>query len=190
MIDIKAIQKGDRQAFEQLVKKTHDSVFRLLYRFVQNKDDAEDLIQEVYLEVYKSIQKFKGKSSINTWIYRIGVNKALNFLKKEKKHKGNLSIIQGGEDEDRQEIQVEADRSSEAGFKLENRELSVVLNQAMNRLPERQRSAFILHNHEGQSYQDIADILNTSLSSVESLIFRARANLKKDLSEFYKKNYK
>jgi len=189
LIDIKAIQRGDQQAFEYLVKETHDSVYRLLYRFVQNNDDAEDLAQEVYLEVYNSIGKFKGNSSVNTWIYRICVNKALNFLKKEKKHKGNLSILQGGDDAS-PEVQIEADRSSHAGFHIENRELAEILNTAMNRLPDRQRSAFILHNHEGQSYQAIAEILNVSLSSVESLIFRARAALKKDLSEYYKKNYK
>ncbi len=189
MINIKSIQEGDRQAFEQLVAETHDSVYRLLFRFVQNENDAEDLSQEVYLEVFNSIKNFKGKSNINTWLYRIGVNKALNFLKKEKKYKGNLSIVQGKEDE-MPEIQVEADRKSEAGFNLENRELFEILNFAMKRLPERQRSAFILHNQEGQSYQLIAEILNTSLSSVESLIFRARANLKKELSEFYKRNYK
>lgn len=190
MIDIKAIQKGDRQAFEFLVKETHASVYRLLYRFVQNKNDAEDLAQEVYLEVYKSIHKFQEKSSIYTWLYRISVNKALNFLKKEKKHKKNLSIIQGGEDENTLELQLEADRTNEAEFHLENSELASILNQAINNLPDRQRSAFILHNHEGQSYQSIAEILNTSLSSVESLIFRARAALRKNLGEYYKKNYR
>lgn len=189
MIDIKAIQKGDRQAFEYFVNQTHESVYRLLFRFVQNKDDAEDLVQEVYLEVYNSIYKFKGKSSIKTWLYRISVNKALNFIKKAKKHKNQLTIEPGNQDEENPQIQVEADRKSEAGFHLENRELYHALNAAMNKLPERQRTAFVLHNHEGQSYQTIAEILNTSLSSVESLIFRARVNLKQDLSEFYKKNY-
>lgn len=189
MIDIKAIQNGDRQAFEFLVKETHDMVYRLLYRFVQNNNDAEDLTQDVYLEVFNSIHKFKGKSDLKTWLYRVGVNKALNFLKKEKKHKHTLTIDLELENEEVPQLQVEADRSSEAGFNLENHELSRILNIAMNKLPERQKAAFILHNHEGQSYQAIAGILETSLSSVESLIFRARATLKKDLSEFYKNNY-
>ena len=189
MIDIIAIKNGDPKAFRVFVNETHDNIYGLAYRFLQNKDDAEDITQEVFLEVYKSINKFKEESDVKTWMYRITVNKSLNLIKKEKKHRKIINIDPSDNEEQTHSIQLKADRAQEAGFQLENNELKTILTDALNRLPERQKSAFILHNYEAQSYQSIANILQISLSSVESLIFRARTNLKKDLVTFYKKNY-
>lgn len=189
MTDILAIKKGDPKAFRGFVNETHGNIYSLAFRFLQNKDDAEDITQEVFLEVYKSIHKFKEKSDVKTWMYRITVNKSLNLIKKEKKNRKLLNINLPENDEQSPLIQLKADRGHEAEFHLENNELKKILLDALNRLPERQKIAFILHNYEAQSYQSVASILQISLSSVESLIFRARTNLKKNLAVFYKKNY-
>jgi RNA polymerase sigma-70 factor (ECF subfamily) len=157
--------------------------------FVPNKEDAEDIAQEVFLEVFNSIDKFKGKSKLTTWVYRITTNKCLEFIRKRntKKRFAFLQSITGNV--------LPLDKTTyfteinHPGIQLENKELNETLFKAINSLPESQSVVFTLHKIDGKSYDEIAEITNKSLSSVESTMFRAKKNLKSILENYYKNEY-
>lgn len=182
---IEQLQKGDAKAFERLVEAFQKRVYNTCLNFVFDAQDAEDLTQEVFVEVYRSIGGFQERSSLGTWVYRISVTKSLELLRsrKRKKRAGVLLSIfglqQAGWD-------AKAPATDHPGIALENRERGQRLHAALQELPENQRIAFTLHKLESQSYEEVAQVMGVSLSSVESLIFRARRNLQKSLENFYK----
>ena len=171
-------------AFRYLVDSFKNKVFNTCLNFVQNKQDAEDLTQDVFVEVHKSVMKFRGESSLSTWIYKIAVNKSLEHIRKQRRKKrfGFLIELTGfGKS-------AEADESvtfDHPGVEFENKERAQILFQAIGDLSEQQRTAFTLFEIEGLSYKEISSIMETSLSSVESLIFRAKQNLRKKLHDLY-----
>lgn len=180
-MDIRAIKNGDTKAFNQLVAETHKEVYRLAFRFLSNQTDAEDITQDVFIETWKNISSFREEANIRTWLYRITVNKSLNHLRKHKTSNQTLSLQNNeGLSGILSTPNFTADRP------LENKELKQVLQAALQRLPENQRTAFMLHHYEGHSYQQIAEIMETSLSAVESLIFRGKSGLRIILHDFHK----
>ncbi len=179
--------KNQRQsAYGRLLDEYQTKVFNTCISFVPNKEDAEDIAQEVFVEVYNSIGKFKGNSKLSTWIYRISVNKSLEFIRKKnaKKRFGFIQSITGGD--------IPMDKSSyftefkHPGIQLENKERTETLFNAINKLPEAQKVVFTLHKIEGLSYKEVSEITEKSVSSIESLLFRARRNLQKILTVYYK----
>ena len=186
---IKNLKKGNRNAFEHLIDEFQDRVYAKCLSFVPNKEDAEDIAQEVFVEVFNSIQKFKGTSKLSTWIYRITVNKCLEFIRKKstKKRFALFQSLKGDE--------TAIDRTSyftefnHPGILLENKEHSEVLYLAIDKLPNDQKIAFTLHKIDGLSYKEISEITKKSIPSIESLLFRAKKNLQKQLHTFYKTNY-
>ena len=177
------LQQGDESAFTKLVDEWQDMVYNTALGIVQHADDADDITQEVFIQVYKSISSFKGDSKFSTWLYRITLGKALDHEKKKKRQKrfGFVqSLFGGGEDE-----QVHAVEFNHPGVQLEKKEKANELFNVLKLLPDNQRIAFTLHKLEGQSYREIAEIMNTSLYAVESLIGRAKTNLKKELNKYY-----
>ena len=184
---IPQLRKGNQLAFQELVETFQDKVLNTCLGFVPNQHDAEDLVQEVFIEVYRSISKFRGDSKLSTWIYRITTTKCLEHLRAKKRQKRQSffqSLIGMHENADR----IKAYDFDHPGVLMENRERTKMLYQAIEKLPENQRVAFTLHKIEGLSYQEITEVMETSLSSVESLMFRAKKNLKKNLGDWYKKN--
>ena len=139
------------------------------------------------MEVYESIGSFRGESSLATWMYRIAVNKSLQLLRKRdrKKRSGFFEALQNGNDE----IEDIKDHTlfSHPGVALEQKEQATILMRAIDKLAERQRTAFTLHKMEQLSYEEIADIMETSISAVESLMHRAKKNLQEQLYSYYKK---
>lgn len=182
---ISELQKGTSAAFGKLIDEYQKRVFNTCLGYVYNSEDAEDLSQEVFLEIFRSIHNFKGESKLSTWIYRISVTKSLEMLRKRKRKKraGKVLSLFG-----LQEIGYEPKASSydHPGVQLENKERAAILFRAIESLPENQRIAFTMHNMDGKSYLEIADLMGLSLGSVESLIFRARKNLKKKLEHYYR----
>jgi RNA polymerase sigma factor (sigma-70 family) len=184
---IDRIKAGDGQSFETLVDRFQGRVYNACLGFVFNRDDAQDLTQEVFIEVYKSIASFEGRASLGTWIHRIAVTKSLELIRSRsrKKRAGQLlSLIglqQAGWD-------VRADEIDHPGFSLENKERARHLYSAINGLPEQQRIAFTLHKIEGRPYEEVAEIMGLSISSIESLLFRAKKGLQKKLEIFYKED--
>ncbi len=182
---VKGLKNRDHKVFEIFVKTFQENVIRTCYGFVRDNEDARDLAQDVFMEIYQSIQKFKYNSKLSTWMYRIAANKSLNFIR-SKKSKKNLVLALNP---DLNQLNVETNNhQNNYDDKDEKNYKKKIIFQAMNGLPERQRTAFILNKYEDLSYKDIAEIMDTSLSSVESLIHRAKSFLQKELINFYKKN--
>jgi RNA polymerase sigma-70 factor (ECF subfamily) len=162
--------QGDESSFEQLVKKYQPMVFSTIYRYIGYPDDVEDLAQEVFIKIWRNIRQFKKKSKFSTWIYRITANHCLSFRTKHKKAPVSLDALteQGSNPEPLTHVP-----DYEKTHKL------ALIREAIHDLPERQRMALILSQYEEKTYKEIAEIMHTSVASVESLIFRARTALKK-----------
>ncbi len=182
---IELLKQGEETSWRELVEEFKDKVFKTALSYIPFADEAEDLTQDVFVEVYKSIQNFRGDSSLSTWIFRITVNKAINYLKKNKKHHMSRSV----EDYDVFEPS-ESEITSDASEIFQQKEYRRIIQQAIRDIPERQASVFVLHKIEGKSYKEISDILNISVSSVESLMFRARKALQTKLLSLYRQMYK
>jgi len=183
---IKNLKSGSETAFAQVLKEFEQKVFATCISFVPNKEDAEDIAQEVFLEVFKSISKFKGDSKLSTWIYRITTNKSLEFIRKKntKKRFAFMQTIMGNEIPfDKTDYFTEFNHP---GILLENKQKSEIIFRAINSLSVNQRVIFTLAKIDGKSYQEILEITGKSLSSVESLMFRARKTLQEKLGNFYK----
>lgn len=160
-------------------------MFNTAISFVQNTEDAEDLTQEVFIEVHRSLSQFKEQSSVSTWIYRITVNKSLDFLRKKNRQKrfGFLSSLFY---EDSGELKHDHAHFDHPGILMENKEKARYLFAAIESLSENQKTAFILFNIEELSQKEIAEIMNTSPKAVESLIQRAKLSLRIKLEDLYK----
>lgn len=183
---INDLKTGKHDAYATLIDAYEQKVFSTCISFVPNKEDAEDISQEVFIEVFKSISKFKGDSKLSTWIFRIATNKCLEFIRKKntKKRFAFLQAITGNTIPiDKTDYFTEINHP---GILLENKELNTTLFKAINSLPESQSVVFTLHKIDNKSYQEIAEITQRSLSSVESVMFRAKKNLQNLLKNYYK----
>ena len=183
---IENLKKGDIKSFRILVDEHQRKVLNTCYRFLNNKEDAEDLTQEVFLEVYKSISSFREESKISTWIYRIAVTKSLDFIRK-KKRKKRYAVLKRIFSDDALTVEIPDNSNLNPSRRTEEQDRIRILNEALESLPQNQRAAFTLSKYDELSYKEIADILNTTISSVESLIHRAKNNLKKKLYHYYQK---
>ena len=184
---IEQLKQGDETAFKTIVEQWKDMVYNTILGIVQNETEAEDLAQDVFIKVFEKISTFKGDSKFSTWLYRIATTTALDHLrsKKRKKRFGFLQSLGGGNDE-----KESIPDFNHPGVSLDNKERAAVLFKAIESLPENQKTAYTLHKLEGLSYRDVSEVLNTTVSAVESLMSRANQNLRKELEEYYNKNYR
>jgi RNA polymerase sigma factor (sigma-70 family) len=184
---IEQLKLGDETAFKTIVEQWKDMVYNTILGIVQNETEAEDLAQDVFIKVFEKISTFKGDSKFSTWLYRIATTTALDHLrsKKRKKRFGFLQSLGGGNDE-----KESIPDFNHPGVSLDNKERAAVLFKAIESLPENQKTAYTLHKLEGLSYRDVSEVLNTTVSAVESLMSRANQNLRKELEEYYNKNYR
>lgn len=175
------LRNGEEPAFKELVILFQDKVFNTALGLLQHHTEAEDIAQEVFIQVYRSIGQFKGDSLLSTWIYRITVTRSLDHLrsKKRKKRFGFLSSLFG---DDNKPV-YEPEDFNHPGVQKERKEDAALLFKMIDQLPENQRTAFILNKVEELSYREIAGILNSSESAVDSLLQRAKQNLRKKLKD-------
>ena len=168
-----SLKSGSTEAFKELVEQYRDRVINTCYGFLKNKEDAEDIAQEVFIEVYRSISAFREESKLSTWIYRIALSKSLDFIRKNnrKKRKGRIQKFLSFHKE---AAKVSAPAANSPETRLENLERVQILRQAVDSLPENQRIAITLNRYEGFSYKEIADIIDTTLPALEALIHRAK----------------
>lgn len=178
------LQQGDEPAFKKLVDEWQHMVYNTALGIVQNEEDADDITQEVFIQVYQSVSSFKGESKFSTWLYRITVSKALDH-EKRKKRKKRFAFVQSLFGNDEKEP-VQPAEFNHPGVQMEKKERAAELFHALKQIPDKQRIAFTLHKLEGQSYQEVAEIMNTTLYAVESLIARAKTNLREILADYYK----
>lgn len=177
---IDELKKGSQQAFHSLVEQYSKAVIRTCYSFVQNAEDAEDITQDVFIEVYRSIRSFRADADLKTWLYRIAINKSLDYLRKQKRKK-RLADLRGL-------IWLKKVRNSTETSphqQLEKAEQKAILQHHIALLPENQRIAIVLSQYDKLSNKQIAEIMDTSVSAVESLLHRARANLHKHLKKYF-----
>ncbi|MEM7037033.1 MAG: sigma-70 family RNA polymerase sigma factor [Bacteroidota bacterium] len=184
---IAQLKQGDQAAFRALVDQFQDRIYNTCLGFVYNAEDAEDLAQEVFMEVFRSIHKFKGEAKLSTWMHRIAVTKSLELIRSRnrKKRAGKVLSLFGLKATGQEPKAMAYDHP---GVQLENKERSAVLFGAIQKLAENQRIAFTLHKVDAKSYQEVAEIMGVSLSSVESLMFRAKRNLRKKLEKYYRED--
>jgi len=182
---IERLSAGDERAFKSLFNLYKSKVYNTAAGFLTNENDAEDITQEVFIQVFKSIKHFKEKSQLSTWIYRITVTKCLDVLRKKKTKKRFAFITDLFENEDK-ESKESFVNYEHPGVETDKKELSAILFKEIDYLPENQRIAFILNKVEQLSYREISGIMDTSVPAVESLISRAKANLKKRLEKYYR----
>jgi RNA polymerase sigma-70 factor (ECF subfamily) len=178
---IDGLKRKEESAFQYLVTHYQDRVYNTSLSIVQSSEDAEDVAQEVFIQVFKSIENFKQESKLSTWIYRITTTRSLDLLRsrKSKKRFGLLQRLWQQDDEPA----VEIPEFVHPGVQLEKKEDAKMLFKAIEQLPENQKIAFTLHKLEGLSYQQISEVMKNSVPAVESLMHRARLNLKKTLEK-------
>lgn len=172
---IELIADGDKLAFRKLYDLHKTKVYNTALSYTQDISDAEEITQDVFTSIYKYASRFKSESKVSTWIYRITVNTALNYQKKKKRARF-FSLT---------DSDYEKPDFNHPGILLENQEQNSLLFIAINQLPNSQKTAFILSFIEETPRQDVADIMETSLKAVESLLHRAKANLRKELEKYY-----
>lgn len=186
---IERLKKGDSNAFDEIVTRFQKKVFTTCIGFVHNAEDAEDLAQDVFIEVFRSVGTFRNEAKLSTWLYRIAVNKSLNFLRKKKRNAMQIFIenmfIQNDE---KATEKLFAAKSTEADAGFEQKELKKILEKAIDSLPKNQKTAFILSKYDEMSYSEISEVMGLSLSSVESLIHRAKTGLQKRLINYKNNN--
>jgi len=181
------IQNNKTTGFKLLVEEYQALVINTCYGFVHNRQDAEDIAQDVFIEVYRSLENFRGQSKLSTWLYRIAVNKSLNHIRDNKKNNWLKSLDILFDDDSNTKTLAPNDAENNMPDKItENKETGSYIYQAINTLPDNQKIAFTLSKYEDLSYKEIADVMKLSISSVESLLFRAKKNLQKKLIEHYK----
>jgi len=181
---IDGIINHNREAINYLVNNYQNKVIKTAYYFIDNMEEAEDLSQEVMMEVVKSVHQYRKKANLNTWIYRITVNRSLDYLRRQKRR----SIVKRLESF----VRISNDGEKQFPYELatwdtrnEDIEKRKILDNAISSLPRNQKIAFILSKYDELPYREISEIMNLSLSSVESLIFRAKANLQKKLVYYF-----
>ena len=183
---IKLAKNGDIEAFEKLVEIYQSKVYNLAYKMFGNPEDASDLAQEALIKIYKNISTFKEESQLSTWIYRIAYNLYIDELRKRKKMDVQ-SIDEQYDDSNESRITI-IDSQPTPEQHLENKEKTVIIHNAINKLSVEQRVAITLRDIDGHTYEEIAKIQNCSLGTIKSRINRGRSQLKEILSEYLEQN--
>ena len=183
------LKSGNESAFRFLVEQHSSRVFNTCLGMIRNREDAEDIAQEVFVEAWQAIGEFRGDSKISTFLYRIAVNRCLDHLRyrKRKKRFAFLSSLFG---EDSVQPRFEKGDFSHPGIIMENQERAAVLFRAIESLPESQQVAFTLCKIEGLSLNEAGEIMEKGSKAVESLLTRAKENLRKTLGNYYENNEK
>jgi RNA polymerase sigma-70 factor, ECF subfamily len=178
-------RRGDLTAYDDLIKRYQERIYATIYHMTSNHEDANDLAQESFLKAYQALKSFKGGSSFYTWLYRIAVNKTINFLK-QRKNRQHMSLndidFQAEHDPDLVSLISEKTPRREAGLS----ELQEKLNAALLKLSEPHRLVVVLHDVQGLSHDEIAKVMDCNIGTVRSRLFYARQQLQAYLADYLK----
>ena len=182
---VRRAQRGDLAAYDELIRRYQERIYATVYHMTSNHEDANDLTQETFIKAYNALKSFKGDSSFYTWIYRIAVNKTINFLK-QRKNRSHLSLddldFNAEHDPDLVALVSEKTPRREAGLA----ELQEKLNAAMQKLSEPHRLVITLHDVQGMAHEEIAQIMDCNVGTVRSRLFYARQQMQAELSDYLK----
>ena len=170
---VERAQRGDKRAFELLVEKYQRKLARLLARFIRDPAEVEDVTQEAFIKAYRALPAFRGDSAFYTWLYRIGINTAKNYLMAMGRRAPTSTEVEAEEAEGFEEGDQLRDINTPESVLLSN-EIATTVNSTIEELPEELRTAIQLREIEGMSYEDIAQVMNCPIGTVRSRIFRAR----------------
>ncbi len=170
---VERARRGDKRAFELLVEKYRRRLLRLLSRMVRNAEEVEDIAQETFIKAYRALPNFRGDAAFYTWLYRIGVNTAKNFLANRGRNMPTVSD-QAMSDEDEPDERLVAQDVNTPESMLLSKQVALAVNEAVEALPEELRTAITLREMEGLSYEEIATLMGCPIGTVRSRIFRAR----------------
>jgi RNA polymerase sigma-70 factor (ECF subfamily) len=177
---VERAQRGDKHAFELLVTKYQRKLVRLLSRFIRDTSEVEDVAQEAFIKAYRALPNFRGDSAFYTWLYRIGINTAKNYLVAMGRRAPTSTGMDAEEAEDLGESELLQDVNTPEN-QMMSRQVAETVNQTLEKLPEELRTAITLREMEGLSYEEIASIMNCPIGTVRSRIFRAREAIAEQL---------
>ena len=182
---VKRARKGDLAAYDDLVRRYQERIYATVYHMTSNHEDANDLAQEAFIKAFQALKSFKGGSSFYTWVYRIAVNKTINFLK-QRKNRSQMSLddLDFNAEHDPDLVALISDKTPRREVALA--ELQEKLNAAMQKLSEPHRLAVTLHDVQGLSHEEIAKIMECNVGTVRSRLFYARQQLQAILSDYLK----
>ncbi|PYJ05510.1 MAG: RNA polymerase subunit sigma-24 [Verrucomicrobia bacterium] len=185
MVLVKRARQGDMEAYDDLVRRYQERIYATIYHMTSNHEDANDLAQEAFIKAFHALKSFKGGSSFYTWVYRIAVNKTINFLK-QRRHKAQMSLddLDFNAEHDPDLVALISDRTPRREIHLA--ELQEKLNIAMQKLSEPHRLVVTLHDVQGLSHEEIAKIMDCNIGTVRSRLFYARQQLQGYLSDYLK----
>ncbi len=180
---VKRARKGDLAAYDDLVRRYQERIYATIYHMTSNHEDANDLAQEAFIKAFQALRSFKGGSSFYTWVYRIAVNKTINFLK-QRKNKAQMSLddLDFNAEHDPDLVALISDKTPRRDVSLA--ELQEKLNAAMQKLSEPHRLVVTLHDVQGLSHEEIAEIMDCNVGTVRSRLFYARQQLQAYLSDY------
>jgi RNA polymerase sigma-70 factor, ECF subfamily len=178
------VKRGDARAFEELVEKYKQPVINIIYRILRDLAEAEDLAQNVFVQVFKSADRYKATAKFSTWLFTIARNLTLNEIRRRSRHPAESLEASQTEYEDQPVRQFEDVKTFSPTDNVLHGELEQKLQGALNELPENQRTAILLCRQEELSYEDISEVLGCSLSATKSLIHRGRETLKEKLKPY------
>ena len=182
---VRHARRGDLSAYDELVKRYQQRIYATIYHMTSNHEDANDLAQDSFIKAFQALKSFRGGSSFYTWIYRIAVNKTINYLKQRKnKHHFSLNDIDFNTENNPDLVALISDKTPVREVGLT--ELQKKLNEALMRLSEPHRMVVVLHDVQGQSHEEIAEIMDCNIGTVRSRLFYARQQLQGFLSEYAK----
>jgi RNA polymerase sigma-70 factor (ECF subfamily) len=177
---VERAQRGDKRAFELLVAKYQRKLARLLSRLVRDPAEVEDVTQEAFIKAYRALPSFRGDSAFYTWLYRIAINTAKNYLVALGRRAPTSTSFDHEEAENFEDAEQLRDSSTPEG-ELFGKQIAATVNRAMDALPEDLRTAITLREIEGLSYEEIANVMNCPIGTVRSRIFRARDSIAAEL---------
>jgi len=182
---VKRARDGDLESYDELVKRYQERIYATVYHMTSNHEDANDLAQEAFIKAFHALKSFKGGSSFYTWVYRIAVNKTINFLK-QRKNKAQMSLddLDFNVEHNPDLIALISDKTPRREVNLA--ELQEKLNGAMQKLSEPHRLVVTLHDVQGLSHEEIAKIMDCNIGTVRSRLFYARQQLQAYLSDYLK----
>lgn len=177
---VERAQHGDKHAFELLVAKYQRKLARLLSRFIRNPTEVEDVVQEAFIKAYRALPSFRGESAFYTWLYRIGINAAKNYLVSEGRRPPTTTEFDSEEAEGFEDAEQLRNINTPEN-ELMSKQVAETVNKAMDSLPEELKTAITLREIEGLSYEEIANMMNCPIGTVRSRIFRARETIAEKL---------
>ena len=185
MVLVRRARHGDLEAYDELIRRYQERIYATIYHMTANHEDANDLAQEAFIKGFQALKSFKGGSSFYTWVYRIAVNKTINFLK-QRKNKAQLSLddIDFNAEHDPDLVALISEKTPRREIGLT--ELQEKLNSAMQKLSEPHRLVVTLHDVQGLSHEEIAEIMGCNIGTVRSRLFYARQQLQAYLSDYLK----